>query len=199
MANKNYEYHALGSYKNELFQLIMKHELSEFLIDILMPSIEDNRFDKIDNFIGGLFEYHGSDGIERVNLKSHLFDVPFIYSTVTDTRNVICIDTNISRCGNTLKEMSVVIEIMAHKNSLQLDSETRMKYKKLGYIGRNRIDIAVAILGDILNGSKDFGIGKLVPTPSVPTQSYFPNNDFWGKILRYSCTDFMKDFTKYEQ
>ena len=95
--------------------------------------------------------------------------------------------------------MSVVIEIMAHKNSLQLDSETRMKYKKLGYIGRNRIDIAVAILGDILNGSKDFGIGKLVPTPSVPTQSYFPNNDFWGKILRYSCTDFMKDYTKYEQ
>ena len=109
MANKNYEYHALGSYKYELFQLIMKHELSEFLIDILMPSIEDDRFDKIDNFIGGLFEYHGSDGIERVNLKSHLFDVPFIYSTVTDTRNVICIDTNISRCGNTLKEMSVVI------------------------------------------------------------------------------------------
>lgn len=199
MANKNYEYHALGSYKEELFQLILMHELSELLIDILMPVIEDDRFDKIDNFVGGNYEYYGSDGIEKVKLKSHLFDVPFIYSTVTDVRNIICVDTNISQSGSTLKEMSVTIEIMAHKNGLELDTETRIKYKKLGYIGRNRIDIAVAILGDILNGSKEFGIGKLTPTKFSPTQSYFPNNYFWGKILKYSCTDFMKDYTRYEQ
>lgn len=48
MSNKNYEYHALGSYKDELFKLILQHELSELLIDILMPTIEDERFDKID-------------------------------------------------------------------------------------------------------------------------------------------------------
>lgn len=198
MSNKNYEYHALGSYKDELFKLILQHELSELLIDILMPTIEDERFDKIDNFLGGDYSYSGKNGIEQVSLNSHIFDVPFIYSTVTDVRNVICIDTNISRCNQSLKEMSVVIEVMCHKGGLQLDSTTRKKYKQLGYIGRNRIDVAVAILGDILNGSKDFGIGRLVPMPSVPTQSYFPNNDFWGKILRYSCTDFMKDYTKHE-
>lgn len=196
MSNKNYEYHALGSYKDELFKLILQHELSELLIDILMPTIEDERFDKIDNFLGGDYSYSGKNGIEQVSLNSHIFDVPFIYSTVTDVRNVICIDTNISRYNQSLKEMSVVIEVMCHKGGLQLDNTTRKKYKQLGYIGRNRMDIAVAILGDILNGSKDFGIGCLSPAQLNPTQSCFPNNDFWGKILRYSCSDFMRNYTK---
>ena len=44
MANKNYEYHALGSYKEKLFQLFVKDEKSDLLIDILMPVIEDSRF-----------------------------------------------------------------------------------------------------------------------------------------------------------
>ena len=57
MANKNYEYHALGSYKEKLFQLFVKDEKSDLLIDILMPVIEDSRFDKIDNFIGGSLIY----------------------------------------------------------------------------------------------------------------------------------------------
>ena len=196
MMNKNYEYHALGSYKERIFNLILKHKLSELLIDVLMPVVSDDRFDKIDNFLGGDYSYSTKDGIEQVKLKPHLYDVPFIYSTVTDVRNVICIDTNISQCDQTLKKMAVTIEIMCHKEGLQLDSATRKKYKDLGYIGRNRVDIAVAILGDILNGSKEFGIGQLSPWPLNPTQSYFPNNDFWGKILRYSCSDFMKDYTK---
>ena len=95
MANKNYEYHALGSYKEKLFQLFVKDEKSDLLIDILMPVIEDSRFDKIDNFIGGSFKYIQDGNVELVDLKQHLFDVPFVYSTVTDTRNVICIDTNL--------------------------------------------------------------------------------------------------------
>ena len=65
----------------------------------------------------------------------------------------------------------------------------------MGYIGKNRLDIAVAILGDIINGSKEFGIGQLNPIPYNPVKAYYPSQDYFGKILNYSCDDFMKDYT----
>lgn len=196
MANKNYEYHALGSYKEKLFQLFVKDEKSDLLIDILMPVIEDSRFDKIDNFIGGSFKCIQDGHVELVDLKQHLFDVPFVYSTVTDTRNVICIDTNLNSCSQSLKEMKIEISVMCHKKSLQLDMETRIKYKDLGYVGRNRLDIAIAIIGDIINRSTEFGIGKLSPSRYEPVKPYYFSNVFFGKILTYTCTDFMKNHTE---
>lgn len=195
MAN-NFEYHALGTYKNEIYKLLLQHELSDLLIDILMPTSHDERFDKLDNFLGGDYIYTTNDKEEKIKLTPHIYDVPFIYTTITDARNVICIDTNISKNSQSIKEMFITVYVMCHKNTLQIDSETQKKYKQYGYIGHNRMDIAVAIIGDILNGSNKFGIGKLSPTPSNPTQSYFPNNVFWGKILQYTCSDFMRDYKK---
>ena len=196
MANKNYEYHALGSYKDKLFQLLLKDEKSELLMDVMMPVIEDDRFDKIDNFLGGSFEYYDDGKLQYIDLKRHLFDVPFIYATVTDTRNAICIDTEMVSCSQTLKEMRVIINVMCHKESLELDVKTRLKYKKLGYIGRNRLDIAIAIIGDIVNRSTEFGIGKLSPSRYEPVKSYYFSDEFFGKILTYTCTDFMKNHTE---
>ena len=194
--NQNYDYHALGSYKKNIFDLLLKHELSDLLIDVLMPALEDSRFDKIDNFIGGNFKCMENGEKINVNLKQHLFDIPFIYTTITDERNAICIDTNISKSDKTLKEMNVLIYIVCHKDLLELDTKDKIKYKKMGYVGKSRIDIATAIVGDILNESRKFGIGTLSPTLYNSTSSYFPNNDFFGKILSFTCTDFMKDYMK---
>lgn len=194
MANENYEYHALGAYKECLFNLLMKDEKSELLMDILMPVIEDERFDKIDNFLGGNFEYYENGSLQLVDLKKHLFDVPFVYNTITDTRNVICIDTELLSCSQSIKEMKVTINIMCHKESIELDVGTRLKYRKEGYIGRNRLDIAVAIIGDIVNRSSKFGIGKLSPSEYNPVKSYYFSNEYFGKILTYTCTDFMKNY-----
>lgn len=196
MSNQNYEYHALSAYKDVLFKMLLNdEERSELLMDILMPTIEDDRFDKIDNFIGGCFEYIQDGKTELVDLKQHIFDVPFIYSTVTDTRNAICMDTNLNSCSQSLKEMEIEISVICHKDSLPLDMKTRLKYKNLGYIGRNRLDIAVAIIGDIINRSSKFGIGKFSPSRYKPVKSYYFSNDFFGKILTYTCSDFMKDYT----
>ena len=162
-----------------------------------MPTLEDDRFTKYENFFGGEYSYTTSDGEEKVILKEHLLDVPFIYSTITDTRNVICIDTNISKNTGSTKTMAVNLSVICHKNSLQLDNATRKIYKKYGYIGRNRLDIAIAIIGDILNGSNEFGIGRLTPVTINPTKTYYPNTEFFGKILDYSCDDFMIDYGKF--
>lgn len=203
MSNYNYEFRALGAYKNDLFKLLTnvgENKLCEYLIDILMPVMEDDRLDKVTNFVGSPVEgsvvYNEDGDEETVRLKRHLYDVPFVYTTVTDTRNVICIDTNISRSNQSIKEMDINIYVMCHRQSLELDYETRTKYRKLGYIGRNRLDIAVALIGDILNGSSDFGIGHLRPNQMSPVRSYFPNNDFFGKVITYTCSDFMVNYSE---
>lgn len=201
MANNNFEYRALGAYKQTLFkEICTKETLSDLLIDILMPILDDDRFDKIDNFVGNMPDgdkYRNANGeTEIVKLHGRLFDVPFIYTTITGMDNVICMDTEIAKNSHATKEMLITIMIMCHKDGLLLDSATKKRYKSYGYIGKNRLDIATAIVGDILNHSDIKAIGKLEPIPHNPVRSYFPNDKYMGKILTYISTDFMIDYAE---
>ena len=199
----SYEYKSLGDYKYLLFKLLMySGEKSDLLIDITMPSLDDERFDKYENFTGGEFDYYTGNGknqtTEHVELKGRLYDVPFIYSTVTETINVICIDTNISNCNPNTKEMVVTLNVMCHKDNLKLDTKTKRKYSKLGYKG-SRLDIMVALIGEILNYSKDndkmnVQIGTLNPVLRNPIVPYYPNDNFFGKTMTYTCTGFMINY-----
>ena len=200
----SYEYKSLGDYKDLLFKLLMfSGEKSDLLMDIAMPTLDDIRFDKYDNFVGGEYDIYGDiDGdkkqdIEHVRLQGRLFDVPFIYSTVTSTINVICIDTNIKECNPNTKEMVITLNVMCHKDNLKLDTETKRKYQKKGYKG-NRLDIMVALIGEILNYSKEskLGIGTLIPLPYNTITPDCPNDSFFGKTMTYTCSDFMVDYTQ---
>ena len=196
--NRNFEYGALGNYKSELFKVIWNSgEKSELLVDLIMPTLDDDRFDKQDNFFGGEFDIVVGGKKEHVKLKGRLYNVPFIYTTITETINVICIDTNVLENSTSTKKMSVTIDLMCHKDNLEItDSKIKAKYRKAGYVG-NRLDIATALLGDILNHSKELGnIGELVPRRHNPVSSFFPNKDFFGKVLEYTCSDFMIDYAK---
>lgn len=192
--NNLFEYKALGNYKKQLFECICNNEKTDMLIDVIMPCLDDNRINKIDNFLGGEQEINTSSGKEIVKLQGHLYDVPFIYTTVTNAINCICIDTNIANNSISTKTMSVTIYIMCHKSNLNISDDEKSIYRKSGYVG-NRLDIAVAILGDMLNHSKDFGIGRLTPLPRTPVRPYFPNDNYFGKILEYTCSDFMLDYS----
>ena len=195
----SYEFKSLGEYKDLLFKLLMMSgEKSDLLMDIVMPTLDDDNLDKYDNFLGGEFEIYNTKGKkEIIKLQGRLFDVPFIYSTVENTINTICIDTNIRNCNQNTKEMVITLNIMCHRDNLKLDYETKRKYKKLGYVG-NRLDIMVALIGEILNYSKDseLGIGTLVPLPHNPVTPDYPNNNFFGKTMIYTCSDFMVDYTQ---
>ena len=195
----SYEFKSLGEYKNLLFQLLMMSgEKSDLLMDIVMPTLDDDRFDKFDNFLGGEYEEYNKEGkLEIVKLQGRLFDVPFIYSTVENTINTICIDTNIRSCNPNTKEMVITLNIMCHKDNLKLDRDTKRKYRALGYTG-NRLDIMVALIGEILNYSKEanLGIGTLVPLPHNPVTPDYPNSNFFGKTMIYTCSDFMVDYAQ---
>jgi hypothetical protein len=183
----------LGTYKDKIISMFAANE---DIIDLIMPTLDYDRFEVSDNFIGGEFQTVENGIVKNVILKGHCFDTPFIYSSITDSRNCICIDTNISNAdGESIKEMSITIEVMCNKANLQMDSESRMKYVTKGLSG-NRLDMIVEEIGLQLNSSRQFGIGKFKPAIRNPVHSYFPNEDYFGKVLTYTCSDFMADYAE---
>lgn len=200
-----YDYRSLGAYKELLCNLLMfSGDKSSLLMDIMMPVLDDDRFEKYENFIGGEYETYTGTGknrkVEYVKLNGRLFDVPFIYTTMIDAVNSICMDTNIKSVNPNTKELVITLNVMCHKDNLELDSATKRKYRSLGYVG-NRLDIMVALIGEILNYSKavNIGIGTLVPLAYNPITSNYPNADYFGKNMIYTCSDFMIDYGKLSE
>ena len=73
----SYEYKSLGDYKDLLFKLLLySGEKSDLLIDITMPTLDDERFDKYDNFLGGEHDIYVGSGktktVEHVKLQGRL-------------------------------------------------------------------------------------------------------------------------------
>lgn len=193
-----YEFKSIGTIKTPLKkQLLMSGEKSDLLMELLLPELDDDRFDIYDNILGGNFEYYQSGKKIYIELVGRLFDVPFVYSTITNTMTAICFDVNITQCTPSTKELLITIDVVCHKNNLVLSSTEKSKFKKIGYEG-NRLDIMVSLIGDLLNNNplSDKCLGSLTPIRNNPTQSYFPQNDFFGKILRYTCSDFMTDYSE---
>jgi len=126
-------------------------------------------------------------------------DLPYIPGMVMEGQNLICTDSYIAKAGGrAITEVGVDIYVMFHKDNMSISDEVRNRYQEKGYRG-NPIDIVVQALGRRLNGCKDFGIGSLRPNMEYPVRSYIPQEDTWeyyGKILSYTGSDFIKDFRK---
>ena len=184
-------FYELGNYKEKIMNMFVTNE---DIVDLIMPIIDDDRFELADNFLGGEFIVIEDGAETKIKLKGHCFDVPFIYGTISDDRNAIFIDSTISRAdGESIKEVIMQIEIMCHKTNLKMERQDRVKYFKKGLSG-NRLDMIVQAVGLQLNSSNDFGIGKLKIAPRNPVKSYFANEEYFGKVLTYTCEDFMTDY-----
>jgi hypothetical protein len=186
------DFYELGSYKEKIEKMFVTNP---DIVDLTMPILDDSRFEIGDNFLGGEFQYKdtNSGAIENVTLIGHYFDVPFVYSSITDVRNLICIDTSISRAdGETIKEITVSIEVICNKDNIKLSSADKLKYLNK-YVG-NRLDMIVEAIGLQLNSSRKFGLGRLKPSSRNPVRSYFPSEKYFGKILTYTCDDFLTDY-----
>lgn len=184
-------FYELGKYKEKIINMFVANE---DIVDLIMPTLDDNRFEIGENFLGGEYKTVKNGIEETVELIGHCFDVPFIYASIPDNRNAIFIDSTISRAeGESIKEVAITIEIMCHKSNLKLDSQDRIKYVKNGLSG-NRLDMAVQCVGLQLNSSNKFGLGKFKISPRSPVKSYFANENYFGKVLTYTCDDFMTDY-----
>jgi len=172
------------------------------LIELVMPIPDSDLVEIEDNFIGGDFQVKvrnsdtGKYEIKLLSLIGHLFDVPYIYATIQDDKNAICMDSSITKIsGQAINEVTVQLFIMCHKSNINFSDEDRLKYKKLGFHG-NRLDCIIQEIAKTVNGSRKFGIGKMLPAPTNAVTPYYPNDNFFGKIMTYRCSDFMTDFSK---
>jgi len=141
----------------------------------------------------------GCSEITSLVSPAYCFDLPYMNGLAPTGENFICIDSFIAKAGSKArKEVGVNIWLMFHRDNLNLSAEERETFQSQGFCG-NSLDIAVQAVGRLLNGSKDFGIGSLTPIPENPAVSFIPDtedNEYCGKLLSYTCTDFMNDFRK---
>ena len=186
-------FYELGKYKEKIINMFVANE---DLIDLIMPTPDDAQFGTEENFLGGAIKFV-EGGVEKtVELIGHCFDVPFIYASIPDNRNAVFIDSTISRAeGESIKEVTITIEIMCHKTNIKMSSQDRNKYVNEGLSG-NRLDMIVQKIGLQLNNSNKFGIGKFKISSRNPVKSYFANENYFGKVLTYTCDDFMTDYSQ---
>ena len=115
-------------------------------------------------------------------LYSQIF--PYLYSNETQTEVLpyLCVEADISAIpANNIKNMKLTIWVYCHKDD--------MKYSKDGYSG-TKADILADMAERELRKSEDkFGIGKLQLQSVV---NFSPNNNYYGKQLIYSISDFKK-------
>jgi len=115
-------------------------------------------------------------------LDKHIFPFLYIPDTQTEEKTYVCVDVVVPQTLNfSIKNLKIIIYVFCHKYL--------MKYKKAGQIG-TRTDILSNIIDEKLNGSREFGIGRLA-LQSV--ELFMSEKTYYGRILTYSASDFNTD------
>lgn len=103
--------------------------------------------------------------------------MPVEYVPETAERGLvyICCDVEIPRVRNsTFLEAALYVWVFVHNSQMRLDS------------GGARVDVLCAKIAEVVNGSREYGMGSLDLTS---VRAYSPINDFHGKCLTFSATE----------
>lgn len=127
-------------------------------------------------------DIYGADGDEA---RAHMYDYDYIDETQTSAGAFVMVDVDmVAADSGTIKEMDIYVQVAVSKTFMRLDP------KKFKGIKGNRRDNIVRQIDLILNGSREFGIGKIqlisARTSIVPTS-------FTSKMLTYRVYDFAKN------
>ena len=114
--------------------------------------------------------------------KNNLWDYQYVDETVQEAGAHIMVEA--SRTGDnnsTIQDFSLFVEIVVSKEYIKLD------HKKFIGMNGNRLDNLARFIDKCLNGSRDFGIGKLKPKNIAPVST---PKMFRGVMLTYTPVDF---------
>lgn len=123
----------------------------------------------------------GEDG---ENARDHMFDYDYIDETVLQAGAYIMVDVDMTEASSgSINDLEIYVQIVVSKKYMNLDP------KKFAGIKGNRRDNLARQVDLLLNGSRDFGVGRLqlasARTASVPQA-------FTSKMLVYRIPDFSK-------
>jgi len=122
--------------------------------------------------------------------EEHVLDHAWIDETVQESGAFVTVDVDIPEMSSgTIKEMRVYVEVLVSKTFMPL-SPSLFK----GCRG-NRRDNIVRQIDLLINGSYDFGIGRL-DLKSIRTVT--TANKFAGKLMTYEASDFARDRSRLD-
>ena len=117
--------------------------------------------------------------------RRDIYDYDYIDETQLEAGSYILVDCDIvGRPTSTVKDLEVYIQVVVSKTIQKLD------HKKFKGVMGNRCDNLARQIDLLLNGSRDYGIGRLtlvsVKSANVPAS-------FTSKLLTYWIPDFARD------
>lgn len=181
----------ISSYKNKIINLLLKNKNLIKLVNPKPSECED--IDIIDVLLGGEWVCNGKQYKEQ----GHIFDYNFVGETTTDKRTFIFVETDITNVrDNLFADFNLYVCIFTSKDLVRLSSNsipTVKEVKEMGYFSSsyaNRIDILCDVVDGILNGNGKFeGLGDITPATRDYVSIYCPNNEYYGKRLKYKISN----------
>jgi len=111
-------------------------------------------------------------------LYKKVFPYAFIPPTVDEAETYVCIEANVANTkSDTVCDIELIIHVMSHISIMQTDFGTR-------------VDALADAIDDLLNHSRDFGIGKVTPADRYPTSWSLPNYNYVCRKVTYLIKDF---------
>lgn len=111
-------------------------------------------------------------------LYKKVFPYAFVPDTVDVASTFICIEANIANVNtDSICDIELTVLVIAHVDVMRTDFGTR-------------VDVVADKIDDLINHSRDFGIGKVTPLSRYPTSYSLPNYDYVCRKLMYLVKDF---------
>lgn len=105
---------------------------------------------------------------------------PFIYipDTLDSASAIICVEANIiSVKTDSVCDIELIIATMCHTDIMRTEFGTR-------------IDALADEVDELINHSREFGIGKLIPSTRYPTDYTLPNYNYVCRKVKYTIPNF---------
>lgn len=112
----------------------------------------------------------------RTLAYKQVFPYEYIPETVEHGTTYVCFDVDVQKAiDNTYIRYVIYVWVMTHKSKLRLDE---------GGVRPDRIATEIA---DTINGSWNYGLGKL---DLYSSKRWSPTSDYQGKVLTFHATEF---------
>lgn len=111
-------------------------------------------------------------------LYKKVYPYAYVPDTIDDASAIVCVEANIADVfSDSICNIEITILVMCHVNIMRTDYGTR-------------VDVLADAIDDVINHSRDFGIGKLTPIQHYPTSWSLPNYDYVCRKVVYLSENF---------
>lgn len=161
----------LGEYKHKVASILAN---DDNIIEILLGDVQED--EDTDELLLG----------NNVTSKGHIYEFEYVPEINETTDTFICMETTVASAPtDTAYRIYLYVFPYCHKKIM-------MSYKKAGMAG-TKADILATYIDRKLNGSKDFGIGRV---RLVSNDVYKPIANYYGRCLIYEVVDFNRKLGK---